>query len=191
MRCKGVSHSDQTEIWLPVVGFEAWYEVSNAGRVRRIEGRTAGTILKPCQRRTGYLGVHLNCDGAKSSQNVHVLVARAFHGPRPSNHEVNHKDGSKANNHADNLEYVTHLDNVMHAIKAGLVASRLTPELAKVIKSYPAFVKDWVVASRHNLPVKAVNAVRQGQTWKHIVAGKPLKVSLKPRIQPQTERNHP
>lgn len=51
---------------------------------------------------------------------VHVLVAHAFLGPCPPDHEVNHKDGDKANNRWDNLEYLTHAENMQHAVRIGL-----------------------------------------------------------------------
>ena len=52
---------------------------------------------------------------------VHRLVASAFI-PNPRNlPEVNHIDGNKKNNSFENLEWVTHADNVLHARKTGLL----------------------------------------------------------------------
>ena len=58
---------------------------------------------------------------ANGQVRVHRLVARCWVGKCPDGHEVNHRDGNKANNHADNLEYVTSSENKHHAVAIGLV----------------------------------------------------------------------
>lgn len=46
---------------------------------------------------------------------VHRIVAETFIGPAPTpQHEVNHKDLNKLNNHVSNLEWVTRQENVDH-----------------------------------------------------------------------------
>lgn len=65
---------------------------------------------------------------------VHRLVAEAWIGPIPENHEVNHRDGNKKNNEADNLEIVTHKENIKHSIDAGLKTGE---QISKAIKGIP------------------------------------------------------
>ena len=92
------------------------YIVSNTGRVRRI-GSDKDKVPKTNKR---YDQVDLYKDGKRTSKAVHILVAEAFV-PNPDNKpEVNHKDGNKHNNHADNLEWVTHKENCEHAWVNGL-----------------------------------------------------------------------
>ena len=115
-----------TERWLPVVGYEDWYDVSNLGRVRRMapaRGTWVGRVLKgyhsSCT--SGYVRVIL-CDDSdvKHLCTVHQLVMAAFIGPRQDEKQVNHKDGIKTNNHLYNLEYVTCSENHYHAYATGL-----------------------------------------------------------------------
>jgi hypothetical protein len=115
------------EIWKDVVGYEGIYEVSNYGRVKRLE-----TLVK---NKNGYRLVKekiLNIpshiyqsvflsNGKVKQQYVHRLVANAFI-PNPLNKEqVNHKDGNKLNNNLSNLEWVTKAENQIHAIENGLI----------------------------------------------------------------------
>ena len=60
-------------------------------------------------------------DGTKKTFKVHRLVMMAFSPiENYENLQVNHKDGNKANNHIDNLEWVTPRENQLHAFKLGL-----------------------------------------------------------------------
>lgn len=70
--------------------------------------------MKPLPDMKGYQNVVLCKNGNSYNKIIHRLVAQAFI-PNPNNlPEVNHKDGNKANNHVDNLEWITHRENVSH-----------------------------------------------------------------------------
>ena len=71
----------------------------------------------------GYPRVALCIDGVESSSLVHILVAEAFLGPRPSGAVINHIDGVKAHNEPSNLEYCTPRENSQHAARTGLAPS--------------------------------------------------------------------
>jgi hypothetical protein len=107
------------EVWRDVAGFEDIYEVSSHGRVRR---RATGHILRPWIAAKRYHYVNLRGVNVKRKVGVHVLVAEAFHGPRPSpKHEVAHWDGSGTHNLAGNLRCATHLENVGDQKRHGTV----------------------------------------------------------------------
>jgi hypothetical protein len=62
-----------------------------------------------------YPTVCLCKDGAYTRRSVHRLVWEAFNGDIPGRLEVNHKDLDRANNRLENLELLTHRENVNHA----------------------------------------------------------------------------
>lgn len=101
------------ETWLPVVGWEGLYEVSDLGRVRRIflppyEGYR---VLRLHPDGYGYPSVGLSGRGKKARPKVHKLVAEAFLGPRPPGLEICHNDGDKTNAVPSNLRYDTRIAN--------------------------------------------------------------------------------
>lgn len=111
------------ETWKDVVGYEGIYQVSDMGRVRRVKGDKGtllGKILKPHLRGTitKYPAVMLYQGSSETRKRffVHILVAMAFLGPIPEGYEVNHKNGDKTNPRLDNLEYMTHSENFIHAL---------------------------------------------------------------------------
>lgn len=114
------------EWWLPVVGFEGVYEVSNLGRIKRIlaiNNTWSGRILKDSVDRKGYHYRAFCKNGTEKADKLHRVVAKAFIANPLNLPEVNHKDGNKGNNRASNLEWTTNLDNVQHAKNLGLRAT--------------------------------------------------------------------
>ena len=123
-----------TEIWLPIEGYENLYEVSNLGRVRRLESvvtgkngvkqKVPGKILKPGAVR-GYLIVTLCKNGIGRSYYLHRLVSTAFI-PNPDNLNcVNHRDENKQNNSAENLEWCTAKENTNYGTRNKRISEKL------------------------------------------------------------------
>ena len=86
--------------------------VSSLGRVRLQHG----FVYRGYMEEQGYYRTSITSNGISVPQSVHRLVANAFLGPPPTKHRtfINHKDGFKGNNTRENLEYVTHAENVQH-----------------------------------------------------------------------------
>lgn len=102
--------------------------MSNLGRVRT--NRQRKRLLTLTTQPTGYLYAMVEMeDGKQKNCRVHRLVAEAFIPNTDNLPMINHKDGDKTNNHADNLEWCTQSMNMRHAYDHGLVkAHRLTDE---------------------------------------------------------------
>ena len=71
--------------------------------------------MRPIPHSVGYTRQSLNKDGVRKSIYTHVLIAFVFLGPCPPGYEVNHKNLDKTDNRIQNLEYVTHKENIRHA----------------------------------------------------------------------------
>ena len=117
---------DIMERWLPVVGYEGWYEVSDQGRVRRTKtitstkaGRIIGTINN-----CGYMRACLCKNGKLKEFGVHTIVASAFLGRRKPGQQIDHINAIKTDNRLVNLEYVTAKENTRRAFNLGLMPSR-------------------------------------------------------------------
>lgn len=104
----------EQEIWKDIKGFEGQYQISTFGNVRSVYKKST-KILVVFKTEKGYLRAKLHSKNKKHYVKVHRLVAQAFI-PNPDNKpQINHKDGNKLNNHIDNLEWVTDLENKQHA----------------------------------------------------------------------------
>lgn len=112
-----------TEVWKPVPEYEGFYEVSNKGRIRRIE---TGRILKPLINSVnGYAYVQLSRSGKVKAKRIHVVVMSAFNpiDKKPGydkDHTINHIDGVKTNNDLSNLEWCSQSENQKRAYELGL-----------------------------------------------------------------------
>lgn len=121
------------EIWRDIENFEGLYQVSNLGNVRSVDrvlkqrNRFSecnhfyrGIVLKAKKSACGYYRVVLSKDYKSYNKSVHKLVAEAFI-TNPNNYPcVNHIDGNKENNNANNLEWCTYGHNNREARRMGL-----------------------------------------------------------------------
>lgn len=122
------------EIWKPIKGYEGLYSVSNMGRVKSLAGKQRGvcrmtgepilqkrdiivTQSKPSER-FPYVSVRLMKECKNKCFFVHKLVASHF--CEGEGEVVNHKNCIKTDNRAENLEWVSHRENLAHAVRHGL-----------------------------------------------------------------------
>ena len=101
------------EEWKELKGFEDKYKISSKGNVFNKEN---DTFVKTRVSKDGYVKTTLYYNKKSYSKEIHRLVAETFIvKDNKKKLEVNHKDGNKQNNSVDNLEWITHRENIMHA----------------------------------------------------------------------------
>lgn len=116
------------EQWKDIQGWEDYYQISNLGCVRgkdryvdwmNTKRFIKGEPLVPVLNTDGYYGVKLTRNNCATSYKIHRLVAEAFLDNPLSLPEVNHIDCNRTNNCLNNLEWITHNDNVAHSASKG------------------------------------------------------------------------
>jgi len=114
-----------SEVFIPIIGFEKYYEVSNLGRIKSIK---SNIIRKVFLDKDGYERITLTIKQVRYAKIVHRLVALNFISNN-NNLVVNHINGIKTDNKVTNLELVTILENNLHAIKNKLRKPKLVKSL--------------------------------------------------------------
>lgn len=97
---------------------ETHYAADTAGQIYRAK-KGKLVPLKPWDNGQGYQLVEIYVDKIRRRSLVHRLVWEAFNGAIPDGLEINHKDRRRANNALDNLELLTHLENIQYSRRLG------------------------------------------------------------------------
>lgn len=114
------------EGWLPVVGYEGLYEVSDLGGVRGCDRRAwnghgyhllPGQVLKTRLDSHGRPQVSLYKSGERWTPRTYRLVLEAFVGPCPEGEEACHNNGDPLDNRLENLRWDTHEANMLDAVR--------------------------------------------------------------------------
>jgi len=114
---KQIRDTLEGEIWKDIPMFNGDYSVSNLGR---LYSNKYGRFLNPSLVKGYYATTIKRVFGG-----VHIFVANAFLGyDIKSEKEINHIDGNKLNNRPENLEIVTHKENIRHAWRTGLITPK-------------------------------------------------------------------
>jgi hypothetical protein len=152
------------------------YEISTIGRIRRAKPAPhthVGRIVKQHpmgQRGDWHVGLY-DSSGKLQNRYVAILVALTFIGPKPNSEiEVNHKDLNYLHNCDWNLEYLSGLQNIHHAIENG-VNFGSTPKLScrkaqRIIKEYrEEGSTQRELGKKYGVHCSVINRVIKGKTW--------------------------
>lgn len=96
------------EEFKPIKDYEHYY-ISNCGRVLNTK---SGKMLNMYDNGHGYLFVRLCKNGEYKTKRVHRLVAQAFIENPDNLDTVDHINGIKTDNRAENLQWLSNSDNV-------------------------------------------------------------------------------
>ena len=172
----GGNYNKMSEIWKDVKNYEDLYQVSNLGQVK---SKKSGRILKTPPIKTGYLRLNLLKNGKPKQAYVHRIVAEVFIPQKIGKSEINHIDGDKTNNRIENLEWVTHKENILHSHRIGLnkpnqvkgskvVNAILTEEQAQIIIDSRGLCSAKQLSEKFNTSVGNIYYIWQGLSWKHL-----------------------
>ncbi len=181
------------EIWLPIKGFEDYYEVSNLGRfknkdrlltrINEVKQFTKGKILKNNYYSNGYVQLILYVNKQRFNFLGHRVVAEHFILNPDNLPIVNHINLIKWDNRVSNIEWCTHSDNNKHAVRNGCfdnkkiingqnhVNTKLTNEEVLYIKTnYRRGKNNNFLYSTFSDKIgrSAFDKICYGITWKHI-----------------------
>ena len=174
------------EKWKIIEGFPK-YLISNKGRIKILSTLEDKKVFV---KDDGYIATTLG-NGEQSYKYVHRLVAEAFIKNKHDKPQVNHINGVKGDNRAENLEWVTTAENIRHAIDTGLLkykkkekeiknskyslgeeanGSKLTPEKVieiRVLWELREF-KQVELAEKFGVDNSTINDIIRRKRWKHI-----------------------
>jgi hypothetical protein len=106
---------------------------------------------------------------------VHILVAYAFIGPRPSpSMQVRHKDGNPSNNKLSNLEYGTASDNALDKRLHGTdnrgekhpFAKLTEKDVSEIRDLLSQGIKQRTIAGLYNVSQQTISVIKNNKNWK-------------------------
>jgi predicted XRE-type DNA-binding protein len=186
-----------SERWLPVVGYEGLYEVSDLGRVRSLPRQTTrgvrgGGIMALCESANGHLAVKLSNSGVQRGYQVHQLVMYAFVGLPPAGHLVGHGPGGGLDNRLVNLSYKTVHANSLDRYRDGTLvcgeahpSSRLTQAQVDEIRDRysQGGISQRELASEFGIQRQSVSKIVAGSRWRIKATDMPQRlVSTRPAV---------
>lgn len=136
-------------------------------------------FLKTYKRDNGYLSVSLGRGVVKL---VHRLVAETYL-PNPSGlPEVDHLDANKSNNHVNNLEWVTHEENMERANMNGLLGKNQDPKgsrngMSRLDEMIVAYIRQQYATGKYNqkrlakvfgVNQQSISNIVNNKSWRHL-----------------------
>lgn len=164
------------EVWLPVLGYEGLYEVSNFGNVKSLaridhRGRNWKESIIGGMRKSGYMICTLSKKGKKRQIFIHKLVMEAFVGKKPFfNSAICHGDGNPSNCNLINLRYDTPKGNSGDTIIHGRTnrgykhwSNKLTND--QVLSIYKDNRSCFIISKEYPVSETSIRDIKTGRSW--------------------------
>ena len=153
------------------------YKITDKGEVYSVK---KGNLISQRHDSCGYSSFTAGLTHCRKRVRTHLLVARLFV-PNPNNlPEVDHLDGNRSNPSADNLEWVTHLENVRRSVRNGThyngfigtgnPKAKLNEDKVRYIRKLYSEDKltQQEISKKLNIPWSTIHNIVTYQTWKNI-----------------------
>lgn len=167
-----------SEVWKDIKDYEGIYQVSNLGNVKCLgnEFSRKERFLKLSPQSKGYLTVVLQKNATRKMVLVHRIVAEYFVDNAESKVQVNHINGIKTDNRVENLEWVSHRENLNHAIKNNLTLKGEENRNSKlkdidVVKIHSLLQNGTTIkelSESYNVSYSTIDGIRTNRYWKHL-----------------------
>lgn len=169
------------ELWVNYK--DTHYEISNLGRVRNLKTMK---VLKGSLRDDGYTHHYIE----KKYILTHILVAQAFLRDLTPNEEVNHINHVKTDNRLENLEIISHKENMQKAAELGKCGSKrvgkfdLEGNLLQIYASASAAARDiGILPSSMRNVINYRNGKRGNEVFKYLDEGSSTNRDKNPEVQ--------
>lgn len=144
----------------------------------RVFSHRSNKFLKP-RNRNGYLGFRLYTARGTFEMAQHRIVA-GLNIPNPDNRPmVNHKNGNRADNRPENLEWVTAVGNIRHAIRTGArprgerhFRAALNEQQVQEIYAAKGQKTQMALAKQYGVAQCTIKNILNHRTWKHVTKAK-------------------
>lgn len=158
------------ERWLPVSGYEGFYEVSDHGNVRSIKTGKVKSYTLDKQQNRPFMGLWKN--NKIKIFKPHTLVLTAFVGSRPKGLECCHNDGNPWNNKLENLRWDTAQSNQQDRAKHGTsnrgercASAKLTETQVAAIRVDSRLQRE--IAADYGVRENTISRIKSGVRWAH------------------------
>lgn len=120
----------------------------------------------------GYLRVtFMTYENKQKSYYIHVLMLCTYDVDNRDSMTVNHENGDKLNNTLENLKWMTHRDNMKHAIRTGLISNKQSlteSDVHNICKLLQEGVSRKNVSSMTGFNIRTIEGICSGYNWKDI-----------------------
>jgi len=168
------------ETWKKVPNFSK-YMAEKSGLIKTFNWKGSGQerIMKPAVTNGYAKTVMINDQGEYKSIKVHRIIALTFCENPFNKDSVNHINGIKTDNRAENLEWCTHQENIKHAVDNNLMVvikgeqignSKLKEHQVLEIRAkfIPRKYTRVKLAKEYNVTEGTIKDILYKRTWNHI-----------------------